>query len=77
MNPIELYQISAIRKILNTRWVMRRSDLQIEKTQSNMTGNEFPLSHDSRRQPQTYVKPVAAITVFELLMMSGVSLETC
>jgi len=29
------------------------------------------------RQPQTYVKPEAAITVFELLMMSGVSLETC
>jgi len=35
-----------------------------------------PLSHDSCRQPQTYVKPEAAITVFELLMMSGVSLET-
>jgi hypothetical protein len=31
----------------------------------------------SGRQPQTYVKPEAAITVFELLMMSGVSLETC
>jgi hypothetical protein len=27
-------------------------------------------------QPQTYVKPQAAITVFELLMLSGVSLET-
>jgi hypothetical protein len=24
-----------------------------------------------------YVKPEAAITVFELLIMSGVSLETC
>ena len=32
---------------------------------------------DRGRQPQTYVKPEAAITVFELLMMSGVSLETC
>jgi hypothetical protein len=31
----------------------------------------------SCRQPQTYVKPEAAITVFELLMMSVVSLETC
>jgi hypothetical protein len=31
----------------------------------------------SCRQPQTYVKPEAAITVFELLMMSGVSFETC
>jgi len=37
----------------------------------------FPLSHDSCRQPQMYVKPEAAITVFELLMMSGVLLETC
>jgi len=37
------------------------------------------LSWPSRncRQPQTYVKPEAAITVFELLMMSGMSLETC
>jgi hypothetical protein len=32
---------------------------------------------DSDRQPQTYVKPEAAVTVFELLMMSGVSLEIC
>ena len=31
----------------------------------------------SCRQPQTYVKPEAAITVFELLMMGGVSAETC
>jgi len=31
----------------------------------------------SCRQTQTYVKPEATITVFELLMMSGVSLETC
>jgi len=30
----------------------------------------------SCRQPQTYVKPEAAITVFELLLMSGVPLET-
>jgi hypothetical protein len=37
----------------------------------------FPLSHDSCRQPQTYVKQKAAIRVFELLMMNGVSLETC
>jgi len=33
---------------------------------------EWALSRGSCRQPQTY-----AITVFELLMMSGVSLETC
>jgi len=35
-----------------------------------------PLSHGSCRQPQTYVKPEAAITVFEPLMMSGVLQET-
>jgi len=31
----------------------------------------------SCRQIQTHVKPEAAITVFELLMMSGMLLETC
>jgi hypothetical protein len=29
------------------------------------------------REPQTYVKPEAAIKLFELLMISGVSLKTC
>jgi len=29
------------------------------------------------RQPQTYVKSEAANTVYELLMMSDVSIETC
>jgi hypothetical protein len=40
-------------------------------------GTEFPFGHRSGRQPKTYVKPEAAITVFGLLMMSGVLLETC
>jgi len=35
------------------------------------------LSHRSGRQPKTYVKPEAAIRVFEFLMMGGVSPETC
>jgi len=36
------------------------------------------LSHRSgNRQSKTYVKPEAAITIFELLMMGGVSPETC
>jgi hypothetical protein len=36
------------------------------------------LSHRSgNRQPETYLKPEAAITVFELLMMGDVSPETC
>jgi len=33
--------------------------------------------HRSGRQPKTYVRPKAAITVFELRMMGGVSSETC
>ena len=37
----------------------------------------WPLSHRSSRQPKTYVKPEAEITVFELLIMGGVSPETC
>jgi len=32
--------------------------------------------HRSGQQPKMYVKPEAAITVFELLMMGGVSPET-
>jgi hypothetical protein len=43
-------------------------------------GCRLPLrwrSHRSNRQPKTYVKQEAAITVFELLMMGGVSPETC
>jgi hypothetical protein len=35
------------------------------------------LSHRSGWHPKTYVKPEAAITVFELLMMGDVSPETC
>jgi len=35
------------------------------------------MMHGSMNQPQTDVKPEAANTVFELLMMSDVSLETC
>ena len=40
------------------------------------TQNIFKL-HRCGRQPKTYVKSEAAITVFELLMMGGVSPETC
>jgi len=37
------------------------------------------MAQPSQRQPATkkYVKPEATITVFELLMMGGVSPETC
>ena len=36
-----------------------------------------PAQRSQRPATKTYVKPEAAITFFELLMMSGVSLETC
>jgi hypothetical protein len=39
-------------------------------------GNTTQLSHRSGWQPKSYVKPEAAITVFELLMMGGMSPET-
>jgi hypothetical protein len=44
-----------------------------------MMGGVSPgtFSHRSGRQPKTYVKPEAASTVFELLMMGDVSPETC
>jgi hypothetical protein len=38
---------------------------------------KIPFRYDNGRQPETYVNPEAANTVFELLMMSDVSLETC
>jgi hypothetical protein len=37
---------------------------------------EFSLAHRSGLQPKNNVKPEATITVFELLMMGGVSPET-
>jgi hypothetical protein len=37
--------------------------------------DRFPFSHDSCRQPQTHVKPDAAITVFEHLVMSSKHIE--
>jgi hypothetical protein len=36
----------------------------------------YVLSQRSDRQPQTFVKQEAAITVFELLMMGGLLPET-
>jgi phage baseplate assembly protein gpV len=36
----------------------------------------LPLSHRNCQQTKTYVKPEVVITVFELLMMGGVSPKT-
>jgi len=42
-----------------------------------MLSGSVPTSHRSDWQPKACVKPEAAITVLELLMMGGVSPETC
>jgi hypothetical protein len=49
----------------------------IRVSYNGWVGRQFPLSHRSVRQPQTYVKPEAAITVCELLVMGGMYPETC
>jgi len=49
----------------------------VQPVASRYTDYATRLNHRSGRQPKTYVKPEAAITVFELLMMGGVSPETC
>jgi hypothetical protein len=72
--------------LLNTQRVSSDTPLIIRSSKTVIAASGFTyvcgcrqLSWLSRncRQPQTYVKPEAAITVFELLMMSGMSLETC
>jgi hypothetical protein len=56
-----------------------KADLKLASSQSALTveTGQFPVSLNSGRHTQTYVKLEAAIIFFELLMMSGVSLETC
>jgi hypothetical protein len=49
----------------------------VKKTSVNKKNLSGKKETGSCRQPQTYVKPEASITVLELLMMGGVSLETC
>jgi hypothetical protein len=58
-----------------TPLIIRSSKTVIAASGFTDVGGCRPL--DSGWQPQTYVKPEAAVTVFELLMMSGVSLKTC
>jgi hypothetical protein len=56
-------------------WAFKGLNVIILGLSAYKNGKRF--SHRSDRQPKTYVKPEAAITVFELLMMGGVSPETC
>jgi hypothetical protein len=54
--------------LLGARPILHISRIKVNVKLSHRSGN---------RQPKTYVKPEAAITVLELLMMGGVSPETC
>jgi len=60
---------------LTDPWIRRLYDVS-KRPELFPEQHSFPPSHDNCRQPQIYVKPEAAMTVFELLIMSGVSLET-
>jgi hypothetical protein len=57
--------------VLHTFLVADRCDSSAIAAVGNQT------KPNQRRHTETYVKPEAAITVFELLMMGGVSPETC
>jgi hypothetical protein len=63
MRPCSRIYYSNVFQLLNMFRATHRSSSGAQKTVIAASG--------------TYVKPEAAITVFELLMMSGVSLETC
>jgi predicted DCC family thiol-disulfide oxidoreductase YuxK len=72
---------------LNCSTCFGRHTVHHQKVKNSKTASGFtyvfgcrPLqwpSHRRRRQPTKYVKLEAAFTVFELLMMSGLSLKTC
>jgi len=51
--------------------------IRSSKTVVPASGFTFGCRPCNDRQPKSYVKPEAAITVFELLIMGGVSPETC
>jgi hypothetical protein len=63
--------------LLIAQHVSSDTPLIIRSSKTVIAASGFTYVCGSYRQPQTYVKPEAVITVFELLMMSGVSLETC
>jgi hypothetical protein len=57
--------------------VLSDTSLIIRSSKTVFAASGLHTSVVSGWQPQTYVKPEAANTVFEILMMGGVSLETC
>ena len=69
LRPIIMNILFNSARVLNPNEMTWRSEVTLQKT--------LWLSHRSGWQPKTYVKPEAAITIFELLMMGGVSPETC
>jgi len=87
MQPCSRIYYSNVSSLLNMFRATHRLIIRNLKTVIAATGFTYVygcrlplrwLSHRSgNRQPKTYVKPEAAITVFELLMMGGVLPETC
>jgi hypothetical protein len=69
LRPIIINILFISVRVLNPKEITWRCEVTLQKT--------LWLSHRSGWQPKTYVKPEAAITVFELLMMEGVLPETC
>jgi hypothetical protein len=64
-------------KGLNAQHVSSDTSLIIRSSKTVIAAFGFTSVCACRPQPHMYVKPEAAITVFELLVMSGVSLGTC
>jgi hypothetical protein len=82
-----VYQNLLFQCLLNAQLVSSETPLIIGSSTTVIAASGFiyvcgyqPLSRlslDSSRQPQTYIKPEAAITFVELPIMSVVLLETC
>jgi len=80
MHPCTRIYYSSV--LLIVQRVSNDTPLIISSSKTVITASGFKYVYGCRQlpsgqQPQMYVKPEAAITAFELLMMSGVSLETC
>ena len=76
------YTVAVYAVLSSWLWTERPSETCTAFHKNKYSSRSHPRLHtfvvaDSCRQPQTYVKPETVITVFELLMISGVSLETC
>jgi len=77
MRPCSRIYYSYVSKLLNRDRATNCSSSRAQKLKLQPLVLHTFVVASSCRQPQTYVKPEVATTAFELLIMSGVSLETC